>query len=386
MAKFRYAVLENDKALGSSVTTGTETIDLPENGILTELTLQARCTDAYSDNTIVPMFHKLTKLEVLVDGSTVVKSLNGRQVRALMWYNDGPFGTAETYEANGSSNKGYGIYTMYFGKGANDTTCGLDLGSYTNPQFKLTFDCASTSYDGITYDAYTTPTFTYNVMAKVIDGTPAGFTNRYVQSREIDNYTVAASTEHNTEIPRGYDLKGVMLGQRYTSVAWYDLINHVKLDFDNGKWMPIDMDYENLAAAFKSWYPEECEWGCWQDNASGDDFDTRVMSVNGLGFMSGSSSVSCVNWEVFEFPLYTIGKYDPSGNASAIKTVAQVQVRGWGPHQTIYIPMEQLLDGAQDSIRTTDYGRIDLKTTTGSGSGTSAVNRVVAEYFKPNGR
>lgn len=386
MAKFRYAVLENDVAKSASLTSGTETIDLPEKGILSELILQARSTGAYVDNTYLPMYHILQKLEVLVDGSTVVKSLDGRQCRALMWYNNGPFGQAESYHAAGSSNKGYGQYILYFGNNANDTKMGLDLSRYANPQLKITWDAATTSRDGITYDAYASPAFTYNVMAKVFDGLPVGFQNKYVQSRQVDSWTVAASSEHATEIPRGYDLKGLMLGSRYTSVAWYDLINHVKLDFDNGKWLPLDMDYENLMAAFKCWFPQECQWGAWCDNANGDDFDTRVMQLNGMGYTAASSSIGAITWEVFEFPLYTMGKWQPDGTALSSKAQFHVNVRGWGPHQTFYIPMKQLLDGATDVVRTADYGRIDLKVETSASSGTSATSKVVAEYVKPNGQ
>jgi len=385
MAKIRYSVLENDKALTTTTTSGTETIDLPERGILSELILLVRFAGAYVDNTLLPRFLGISKVEVLVNGSTVVKSLDGRQIRALMWYNGGPFATAENYNAAGNSNKTYDLFVIYFGKHANDTTCGLRLDAFANPQLKITWDVATTSHDGITYDVYATPAFVYGVIAKIIDETPTNFTDRYVQSKQIDSYTVSASAEHNTEIPRGYDLKGVMIGARYTSVAWYELLDHVKLDFDNGKWLPIDLDYEALAAAFKCWFPNECEWGAWIDNANGDDLDTRVMAINGMGFTSGSSSIGMICWEVFEFPLYTIGKYDPSGNASAIKTVMNLQVRGWGPHQTIYLPMLQLLNGEFDSIKTTDFGRIDLKIKTGSGSGTSASNKVCAEYFIPNG-
>lgn len=386
MSKIRYSVLKNDYALTTTTTSGTETIDLPERGILSELVLLVRFAGTYTDNTILPRFHALTKVEVLVNGSTVVKSLDGRQIRALMWYNGGPFGVAENYNAAGNSNKGYDMFVIYFGKHANDSTCGLRLDSYANPQLRIQWDCATTSHDGISYDVSTTPAFVYSVIAKIMDEAPSVFTDRYVQSRQIDSYTVAASSEHNTEIPRGYPLKGIMLGGRYTSVAWYEFFDRVKLDFDNGKWLPIDLEYEQIAAAMRCWFPHECEWGAWIDNANGDDFDTRVMGVHGLGFASGSSSIGMICWEVFEFPLYTIGKYDPSGNASAIKTVMQIQVRGWGPHQTIYLPMPQLLNGVADSIQTTDYGRIDCKVTTGSGSGTSAQNKVCAEYLIPNGQ
>ncbi|KKL89156.1 hypothetical protein LCGC14_1917560, partial [marine sediment metagenome] len=91
MGRFRYAILEQDKAETSSADGGTITIDLPETGILSELTFQARALGAYSNDCVTPMHAILEKIELLVDGSSVVKSLTGTQVKALDWYNGGPF-------------------------------------------------------------------------------------------------------------------------------------------------------------------------------------------------------------------------------------------------------------------------------------------------------
>ena len=386
MAKFRYSVLENDLAKAAGTTSGTETIDLPQSGILSEVDIQARYKNTYVDDMLLPGYMAIKKLELLVDGSTVVKSLDGRQAQALMWYNKGPFATSNTYQGGGNAGVTYDLFPLYLGMFAGDTKNGLVLSDYSNPQLKITWDTTQTTADGMTFDANTSdPTFTYNIMAKLIDGTPAGFTNRYVQSREIDAYNPGTDSETNTEIPRGYDLKGIMLGARYKSKAWNSAMDHVKLDFDNGKWLPIDMDYENLAVAFKSWFPEPCEANAWNYRAHADDFDSRVMQLSSFTSQGAGSNAYLALWGVFEFPLYTLSIYDESHAAYTTAVNLHTKCTGWGPMQTIYIPMDQLIDGSADSIRTTDYGRIDFKVTT-SGYTASATTHVVAEYLKPNGQ
>lgn len=386
MAKFRYAVLANDVAKSSATTSGTETIDLPETGILSQVDCQVRHKSAYSDNTMLPNYLAIKKIELLVDGSTVVKSLTARQAMALMWYNGGPFSTNNNYMSVGNVNVAYDNFPLYLGRFAGDTKAGLDLARYSNPQLKITWDVSQTSVDGVTYDANTTdPSFTYNIMAKIIDGIPAGFTNRYVQSREINAYNPAASGETTTELPRGYDLKGIMIGSRYKSYAWNAALDHVKLDFDNGKWLPIDMDYENLAQAFKGWFPKPCIYNTWLKHASGDDFDSCMMQVASLSYAGAGSNVYHCLWGVFEFPIYTMSIYSHDGSENTSATDVFYSVVGWGPMQTLYIPMEQLTDGVTDVVRTTDYGRIDLKIETASAS-TSDTTRIVAEYLKPNGQ
>ena len=60
-----------------------------------------------------------------------------------------------------------------------------------------------------------------------------------------------------------------------------------------------------------------------------------------------------------------------------------LNLTGWGPMQTIYFPMKELVDGDVEFVDTKQYGRIDFKVTT-SGYSASAITHVVAEYFKPN--
>lgn len=386
MPKFRYSVLKNDVAKGSDVSSGTETIDLPEKGILSEVIVQIRSKKAYSDNVMKPDYHILRKVELLVNGSTVVKSLSGRQILALTSYNGGPFSTINTYQAQANHNIVYSEFPLYLGNFAGDTKAGLDLSRYDNPQLKLTWNTADETIDGVAWDGNSSdPTFTYNVMVKLFDGMPAGFTNRYVQSMEINNYNPATTGEIGTEIPKGYDLKGIMMGSRYVSIAWNTAFNNVKLDFDNGKWVPIDMGYANLAAVHKQWWPNPVVRNFWSTQAHNDNFDTGVMEVSSISANGAGSSAYFMLWGAFEFPIYIMSIYDHNHAAYTTAVPVFYSVTGWGPMQTMYIPMSQLTDGITNTIRTQDYGRIDLKIGTASASA-SDTTRIVAEYLKPNGQ
>ena len=385
MARFRYAVLEKDKAKGTTVTSGTETIDLPERDILSELMVQCRSLGAYSDDMVVPMHVQVSKLELLVDGSTVVKSLTGTQVRALQWYNGGAFGLDDPNQSAHNENFRYTNFPLYLGRFAGDTKYGLDMSAYSNPQLKITWDVSTTSWDGLTFDAHTSPTFTYSAIAKMIDGRPAGFTNKYMQSREIDTWTNANSAEHATEIPRGFDLWGIMHRAAYYNIKPYDLLDHIKLDFDNGKWLPIDMDYGQFWQVYKSWFPKPCEAMRYCVFTHGDTFDTRLNWVTHFDANELGTTTEMTRITTGLRGMTTISVTDHDGAAWGTAIGAWVRAVGWGPHQTMYIPMKQLTDGDMEVIPTTDSSRIDLKCTTGSAAGTSGTQHVVAEYLKPNG-
>jgi len=384
MARFRYSVLENDKAIAAATDSGTETIDLPERDILTELDVMARTTISYTNDIPTPIFVTIKKLEVLVDGSTVVKSLDGREAKALIWYNKGPFELAGWYHSSESHNVYYHHFPLYFGRFAGDTKFGLDLGAFSNPQLKITWDASQTSDHGVTYDANANPAFTYNVQAKLLEGSPPGFTNKYIQSREINSFTVAASTETNTEIPRGFPLRGVMIEGAYLNVDWFALTEHIKLDFDNGKWLPLDMDYENLKACQLSWFPRPVEIPQRVYAANGDTMDFQVMELNSITTAPTSLDYAAISTGNTTYGMSSINVFTEAGVNQTTGSTTWQKITGWGPMGTFYIPMNQLLDGATEAIDTTQFGRIDLKHQTGSGSGTSATIKVVAEYIKPN--
>jgi hypothetical protein len=386
MAKVRYAVIANDTTETSTSVTNTITKDLPETGILNMLDLQVAYTKAVSDDRALPDWEAVTKVEVLVDGSTVVKSLSGPQIRALVWYNGGPFTGTGWFWGNGGSTDSYTGLPLYFGRNAQDTKCGLDLSQYSNPQVKITYDTSQTSINGLTFDATTTPSFKYNIAAKIFDGAPAGFMNKYVQSLQLDSYTVAASTEHPVQIPRGYDLKGLMIEAKYLNVGWNSLVNHVKLDFDNGSWVPLDIDHENLMSLNKHWFPDPVIVGHWITCESADTADLCVGQVHGISDAATGATVCHTSYDMHETGLHDVVRYDYAAAAVTTSDAGWETIIGSLPMSCFYIPMNQLVDGAADSIKTTDYGRIDLKITTGSGAGSSAKNKVVAEYLKPNGQ
>lgn len=386
MSRIRLAVLKNDEAKGSDVTSGTETIDLPERGILSELIIQCAYKKAIVDDRALPDYLAVQKLEVLVNGSTVVKSITGRQARALMFHNGGPFASTGWFWSTGGGTDSYTSFILYFGRGAGDILNGLDLSQYSNVQLKITWNTATTSIDGQTYDANVSdPTFTYNIMAKIMNEAPAGFTDKYVQSREIDSWTVAASAEHNTEIPRGFELLGIQFGSRYKNVGYNSLFDKMKLDFDNGLWLPIDMDHENIVGAYKSWFPQPCIVTHLCNAGNSDDYDTGLMQVQAMANSNLGGTQAVQSYDAHEMGLHDLVKYAFDGTVyTGISMTWQLNI-GWGPNQCIYLPMEQLTTDEARAINTEEFGRIDFKVTTGSGAGSSAISHVVAEYLKPNG-
>jgi hypothetical protein len=385
MAKIRYATIANDKTETATSVSGTVTLDLPERGILLELYPQVTYTKVGTSDRPLPDFDAVTKIEVLVNGSTVVKSLSGQEIRALCFYNHGPFATTALFWGTGGDTDGYTAFPLYFCRFAGDFLAGLDLGKYSNPQVKISYDTSTTSVDGNTYCAATSPTVKYNVLAKIMDEIPQGFLDMYVQGRRIDSWTHAASSEHSTEIPRGFPLFRLMYKCGYHEIGWTQHFNKLLLDFDNGIWTPLDLDHEGVAMLQKAWFPDPVTAGWWDKAASADTINLQVHQLAGMGFVGAASSGTMPYYDMHETGLHDLVKYDNAGAAQTSQWHSHIFVQGWGPMQTICIPMGMLMGGGLDAIPTIDFGRIDLKITSGSSESTSAKGYVVAEYLKPNG-
>jgi hypothetical protein len=353
---------------------------------LTELYPQITYAKESSNDRPLPDYDAFTKIELLVNGSTVVKSLSGQEIRALIYYNHGPFATTGLFHGTGGDTDSYSGFPLYLNRWAGDNKAGLDLDQYSNPQLKITYDVTQTSIDGLTYDAATTPAVKYNILGKLLNEAPSGFLNKYCQSRQIDSWTQAASVEHQTEIPRGFDLYRLMYRSGYHDISWTQAFDKLKLDFDNGKWLPLDLDHEHVAMLQKAWFPRPVTAGWWDKAASADTINLQVHQLAGMAYTGAASTGTIPSYDMHECGLHDLVKYDNAGAAQSSQWNGHVFVQGWGPMQTICIPLKELVDNEEDAIVTTDYGRIDLRITTGASASSSAKGYIVAEYLKPNGQ
>jgi hypothetical protein len=148
----------------------------------------------------------------------------------------------------------------------------------------------------------------------------------------------------------------------------------------------LDIDHENLMSLNKHWFPNPVISAHWIRSASADTADLCVGQVHGISDAATGATVAQTSYDMHETGLHDVVKYDYAAAAVTTADCTWETIIGSLPMSNFYIPMNQLVDGAADAVKTTDYGRIDLKITTGSGSGSSAKNRVVAEYLKPNGQ
>jgi len=109
-----------------------------------------------------------------------------------------------------------------------------------------------------------------------------------------------------------------------------------------------------------------------------------VYYVTGSGWGSSRADLGAVKIPIIYWPISVTELRNNTGGTITTGGAYTYMSMGWGPMQTFYLPMKQLLTDGVETVDTNAYGRIDLKTTSGSGASTSAIGTIVAEYDKPN--
>jgi hypothetical protein len=360
---------------------GTVYQDLPELGQLSQLMVDVRAACTYSTNPGLDIWNAVTKIEVLVNGSKVIKSLDMKQARALAYYHGYDISTLGMYGRQRLS----GDFTWWnipimFGRYPGDKEYMLDMEQYSNPQLRITYDLSRTTVNGVTYNATASPYFATGVQGLIWKGGNPG-TKGYIKSTNIDTWANVVSTVRTVEIPRGHNLIGVMQGARHLLDPLIDYIERMEITFDNGDWQPINHNYQQLKSLESMWYPRAVHTVVKKDLATTDEIDTMVGEITNIEFMSLSGAVTADKEAM---------AHDETINIDTIVATAAmrayiVHCHGVFPHQNMYIPFNQYSEDNDFGVDTTKWGRIDLKTTSGAGGAAGELLETVAEYVVPNG-
>jgi len=378
MGNWQYTYVE--RRFATIPQSGTVTFNLPEKDYIGNIQVIAYSTPTATTNPALPISEAITKIEV-IDGGTVIQSLTGNQAQALAMFR-GPHVFASP-QINQNAVEGHDIFVLNFGRHLRDTEHMLDMSKLSNPQLKITWDYSiTTGTHGASYDADTSPAMTFTVLADVYRGEVTTPVKGYIKSSQIKEITQSPSTVWKVRIPRGEKLYGIMLEAGYDALDWTEDAERIKLDFDNGTWVPFEFHEDEIPLIQRAWHGGDFEVSFKADLIDGVEYDVHmgyVTSIFGTG-MSGAGRA--FEWLTTHRGIETVGFTDVA-TPTAIAAYEQVflNVQGQLPFQCWYCPVSRLTDGVAYTIDTTQYGRIDLEFQSGSAASTASRPRVVAEYL-----
>lgn len=257
---YRYATILAEKDLGAA---GTEVIDIDVKDPISRLEIGWRPTLA-DTAMLAALAAGITKIE-LVDGSDVLHSMNGRENQALCIY-DRRVPTMNHAELiNGAD--AYATFGIDFGRHLWDTELAFVPTNFRNPQLKITHNRAAIGAS--------TSTHKLEVHAHCFDEkliTPIGF----LVARNIYTYTPTAEDAYEyIDLPTDYPIRQLLLRNYASGQDPHDVADYFRLDEDNLKRIPIDVELEAYIRRMKGVW-QLLQEGCTEYNDPGGTYDKYV--------------------------------------------------------------------------------------------------------------
>ena len=222
----------------------TEVFDLPSKGIISDLMLEIVALSG-STNQDIFMSDILTKIEVIGNGSTVIKSYDGHQLQAIMCYDDGRFPPDKEASPSGTC---WGYFDIRFGRYPGDEKYALDCGKWESLELKLTYSIAAGGTAGTT--GFTNDSGKLTVWGRYAP-VEAGFSpTGYIKSEEKKTYVSAANTDYELDLPTDYPYRRLMLFQETLGTDVQHGFQYTTIDINEGTRKPLDRLHGN---DFRHW-------------------------------------------------------------------------------------------------------------------------------------
>ncbi|MBA7559840.1 hypothetical protein ES708_01456 [subsurface metagenome] len=239
---FQTRYLEETKTFDSL--TGLDTIDLPNKGLLSgiELSVDGACGTG-ADKPDVWLHNRMTKLELVVNGSKVVKSLSGDQLLADMLYKRTPIYTHDAKNMSGASCEE--MFYINLGRHYHDMDYMLDLSKVNDPELRIEYDFTKTGHNGWSNGVAMSDEPSRNVVLHMLREAPSEPMG-YIKTSEVYRFTGSGSKKENMTIPRGPVYSNLYLQSFYKAQGLSLILDKVELNFNNDAIIPLRVDKTEL--------------------------------------------------------------------------------------------------------------------------------------------
>lgn len=231
---------------------GLETIDLPNKGLLSgiEIRVWGRA-NAETDTPDSWLHDKITRFEVIVNGSQVVKSYDGRQLLAMMLYKRTPHYSHDMKNMNGVSAEE--VFYINLGRHYHDLEYMLDLGQVNDPELRLEHNFSQTSQNGWTHGKELADEPQYSIILHILRD-PAVVPKGYIKTAEIHRVDNAANLNYNLTVPRGPMYSNLYLQSWYRNMGMTAILDHYEVNINSDDIIPIRTGPQELQAALVRMY------------------------------------------------------------------------------------------------------------------------------------
>jgi hypothetical protein len=321
----RLSYIENRTVLADS---GEIVSDIKVRDPITALWVEVRANNGTTSNVANPVAAVVDAVEV-VDGSTVLFSLDGWELFALTAYHQKHIPYSLVYE--------YGSLTQNlsalipFGRFLGDMAYALDPTRFANLQVRVKWNLANVRAVGVT--GFTSGSATLTIVADIMEGAPSPAA--CLMTKEHYAFTTAASGVAYIDLPTDYNHRALLVRCHEAASGQMSGISNVKLTCDQGKFIPFDMRKNDIHRVYTFRYPPfHMKHNFYP--SSGDTiypllkFDEMV-SLTGY---AADVFASYVNDGIGEGIAYIYG--NGGAKSGAVQLMADVQ--GFCPVGTLWLP------------------------------------------------
>ena len=232
--------------------TGLQTIDLPNKGLLSGIELRVWGTCGVgADKPDVWLHDRLKKIELIVNGSKVVKSLTGEQLLADMLYKKTPHYSHDMKNMSGASCEEF--FFLNLGRHYHDMDYMLDLGKVNDPEIRIDNDFTLTSQNGWTNGVAMSAVPSFSVILHMLREPPAA-PKGYIKTSELYRFTGGPSKIENMMVPRGPIYSNLYVQSWYASQGLGYLLDKLELNINSDDIIPFRVGATELAAEIARQY------------------------------------------------------------------------------------------------------------------------------------
>ena len=213
---------------------GTDVFNLPRQGVISNLLIEIYAKSG-SENEDIYLANIISKVEVIGNGSTVIQSLDGRQIQASQAYDDLRMPMDKEVAPNGGC---WGFFDIRFGRYVGDQKYALDCSKWDSLELKITYALAAGGT--ISTTGFTTSIGTIRVMGLYSpDGAglaPVG----YLKKAEKKTYTTSTDGTEDLSLPDDYPYRRLLLLQETKAHYPHEGFRYVTININDGARKPID--------------------------------------------------------------------------------------------------------------------------------------------------
>lgn len=366
--------LKNAAAFASA-TTGLETIDLPRSGLLMGLELRVWGTNGNDGNKPDIWLHdRMKTIEIIVNGSKVVKRFEGNQLLADMLYKKTPHYSHDMKNMNAGSAEEF--FFINFGRFYHDLDYMLDLSRVNDPELRIDYDFGMTGANGWTNGVAMAAAPSYSLIPHILREStvvPKG----YFKTAEIARFTSGPSKQENMKLAIGPTYANLYLQSWYASHGITGDVDNISLNINSDDVIPYKVEPTELLAQLVRTYGlfEMLQQVNWK-NAQAFPHPIESGRVEGL-FAIG------VDAEVYGFDLWANAipagvRKTSDALAQATSVPAHTHYKGCLPFSIAAIPIFDLMD-ERTWIDSSKLGDLWLRVEETAGAATGTVKLLADE-------